>query len=185
LGFRPGLVGGHCIGVDPYYFIYKSEQLGYHSQIISTARKINDDMGRFIVESTIKLLVEAKKAPAKAKVAILGLTFKENCPDCRNSKVADVIERFKEYTIDPIVVDPWAPKEEAKKIYGITLSELEDVKDMDCVVLAVAHDQFKEIGKEKISRLFSEERKPGVFIDVKGVFNRTDFEEDDLLYWRL
>ena len=145
LGFRPGLVGGHCIGVDPYYFTYEAEKLGYHSQIILNGRIVNDGMGAFVAEATIKQLILAGKAPKKAKVAILGLTFKENCPDTRNSKVADVIGKLKEYGIEPLVVDPWASERDAKHEYRVELTRLEELDDLDCIILAVAHNEFKKL----------------------------------------
>ena len=139
LGFRPGLVGGHCIGVDPYYFTYEAEKLGYHSQIILAGRKVNDGMGGFVADAAIKQMILAGKTPKTAKVVILGLTFKENCPDTRNSKVADIIKRLGEYGIKPVVVDPWANARDAEREYGVELRGMEDAKGADCVILAVAH----------------------------------------------
>lgn len=184
LGFRPGLVGGHCIGVDPYYFTYEAEKLGYHSQIILSGRKVNDGMGSFVADATIKQLVLAGKAPKNAKVVILGLTFKENCPDTRNSKVADIIKRLNEYEINPVVVDPWANPRDAMREYGITLSKLEEVKDADCVILAVAHSCFKELTVADLDKLYKAmPQKEKVLIDVKGM--RTTDEMKDYQYWRL
>lgn len=154
LGFYPGLVGGHCIGVDPYYFIYQAEKLGYHSQIILAGRKINDGMGEFVADAVIKKLILADKVVKKAKVVILGITFKENCPDTRNSKVIDIIKRLKEYGNEPIVYDPLADKNDAKEEYGIELVDMKDIKDVDCLVFAVAHDEFKQMSLEKIDTLF-------------------------------
>ncbi|MFR2987772.1 MAG: nucleotide sugar dehydrogenase, partial [Faecalibacillus sp.] len=134
LGFRPGLVGGHCIGVDPYYFTYEAEKLGYHSQIILNGRIVNDSMGAYIADAAVKQMISAGQAPKKSKVVILGLTFKENCPDTRNSKVEDIIKKLKTYGIDPIVVDPWASKEDATHEYGVKLQNLEDIKNADCVI---------------------------------------------------
>ncbi|MBQ4630510.1 MAG: nucleotide sugar dehydrogenase [Clostridia bacterium] len=186
LGFRPGLVGGHCIGVDPYYFIYEAEKLGYHSQIIASGRKINDGMGEFVADAAIKKMIIAGKSPKNAKVVILGLTFKENCPDTRNSKVEDIIKRLKEYGIDPIVVDPWASPEDAMHEYGVTLSSLCEANDADCIVLAVAHNEFKELGLEGMDKLFkSMPNSEKVVIDVKNVFNKDDLEEKGYAYWRL
>ncbi len=145
LGFRPGLVGGHCIGVDPYYFVYEAEKLGYHSQIILAGRKVNDGMGAFVADAAIKPLILAGKAPKNAKVAVLHLTFKENCPDIRNSKVEDILTRLNEYDITPIVIDPWADTKETKREYNVDLSTLEGVCDVDCIILAVGHEQFKAI----------------------------------------
>ena len=186
LGFRPGLVGGHCIGVDPYYFTYEAEKLGYHSQIILSGRKVNDGMGGFVADATIKQLVLAGKAPKSAKVVILGLTFKENCPDTRNSKVADIIKRLNEYEINPVVVDPWANEQDALREYGVTLTKLEDVKGADCIILAVAHTCFKEMPLEKLDELYkSMPQKEKVLIDVKGIYPVTTVKETGVRYWRL
>jgi UDP-N-acetyl-D-galactosamine dehydrogenase len=152
LGFRPGLVGGHCIGVDPYYFTYQAEKLGYHSQIILNGRIVNDSMGKYVADSAIKKMIEAGQAPKHSKVVILGLTFKENCPDLRNSKVYDVIKRLNEYDINPVVVDPWANDDEAKHEYNITLAKLEEVTDADCVIVAVAHNEFKALGLDAVKK---------------------------------
>lgn len=150
LKFYPGLVGGHCIGVDPYYLTYKAEQMGYHSQIILSGRRINDDMGKYVAESLVKNLIKADIPVKNAKVAILGFTFKENCPDTRNTKVIDIYKELGEYGITPIVVDPAADADEAKRLYGITFGTMEDVKDMDAVLVAVAHHAFQDL-KKRIS----------------------------------
>ena len=186
LGFRPGLVGGHCIGVDPYYFTYEAEKLGYHSQIILSGRKVNDGMGEFVADATIKELIKAGKAPKNCKVAILGLTFKENCPDTRNSKVEDIIKRLEEYDICPLVVDPWASDRDAMKEYGVTLTRLDDVKDVDCIILAVAHDEFKNLKLNELKKLYatgSDDEK--VLIDVKGIHSVEELKESGMRYWRL
>ena len=187
LGFRPGLVGGHCIGVDPYYFTYEAEKLGYHSQIILSGRKVNDGMGEFIANATIKQLILADKAPKKSKIAILGLTFKENCPDIRNSKVEDIINELAKYEINPMVIDPWATKEDAKKEYNIELTNFNDVKDVDCIILAVAHDQFKALTWEKIDSLYKtfDDNKQKVLIDVKGLRKIEEATDMGYRYWRL
>ena len=181
LGFRPGLVGGHCIGVDPYYFTYEAEKLGYHSQIILNGRIVNDGMGAFIAESTIKQLVLAGKAPAKCKVVKLGLTFKENCPDTRNSKVADVIKKLNEYGINPQVVDPWASATDAKREYDVDLVSLKDIHDVDCVILAVAHNEFKGLDFGKLYNSDGEK----VLIDVKSLLNKEEIKAAGYRYWRL
>lgn len=186
LGFRPGLVGGHCIGVDPYYFTYEAEKLGYHSQIILAGRKVNDGMGSFVADATIKQLVLAGKKVTDSKVAILGLTFKENCPDTRNSKVVDIILRLNEYGIDPVIVDPCASEHDAMNEYGVTLTSLSDLKDVDCLILAVAHDEFKALTLDDIDALYAEipdEEK--VLIDVKSILNKCDVEKTGYRYWRL
>ena len=187
LGFRPGLVGGHCIGVDPYYFTYEAEKLGYHSQIILSGRKVNDGMGQFVADAAIKQMIKAEMSPKKAKVVILGLTFKENCPDTRNSKVEDIIKRLGEYDITPLVVDPWASQADAMKEYGVTLTALEDVSDADCVIVAVAHNEFKAMSLDSIKALFktdiSDDKK--VLIDVKGLYSVKDLKASGMSYWRL
>lgn len=186
LGFRPGLVGGHCIGVDPYYFTYEAEKLGYHSQIILSGRKVNDGMGAFVADSTIKQLILAGKAPKNSTVVILGLTFKENCPDTRNSKVEDIINRLKEFDINPIVVDPWASERDAMHEYGVVLTKLEDVVDADCVILAVAHDKFKNMGLDELEKLYVVgENDTKVLIDVKSILDRNIVEDAGYRYWRL
>ncbi len=185
LGFRPGLVGGHCIGVDPYYFTYEAEKLGYHSQIILNGRIVNDSMGKYVADTSVRKMIEAGQAPKKSKVAILGLTFKENCPDTRNSKVDDIIKRLNEYGIEPVVVDPWASERDAKNEYGVTLTKLEDAKDADCVIVAVAHNEFKALGLEGIKRLFNRSDCGKVLIDVKGLYKVDELKKSGLLWWRL
>ena len=187
LGFRPGLVGGHCIGVDPYYFTYEAEKLGYHSQIILSGRKVNDGMGSFVADATIKQLVLAGKAPKECKIVIMGMTFKENCPDIRNSKVDDIIKRLNEYDITPIVVDPWANPKEAEKEYGIILTEMTNVSDADCLILAVSHDEFVKLTWEQIGKTYKEEVpiKERVLIDVKGIKNLKEARAQGYRYWRL
>lgn len=186
LGFRPGLVGGHCIGVDPYYFTYEAEKLGYHSQIILSGRKVNDGMGAFIADAAIKQMILAGMAPKIAKVAILGLTFKENCPDIRNSKVVDIINRLKEYSIEPLVSDPWADKNESKKEYGIELTNFNELNNIDCLIVAVAHDEFKNISIEQLNNLFeNNENGKNVIIDVKSIFSKNEIDPKKYCYWRL
>lgn len=186
LGFRPGLVGGHCIGVDPYYFTYEAEKLGYHSQIILSGRKVNDSMGSFIADATIKELIKAGKAPKKCKVAILGLTFKENCPDTRNSKVEDIIKRMGEYDINPIVVDPWANPRDAMHEYRVQLTDLDDVSDVDCIILAVAHEKFKSLSLDELKNKYKySEDKEKVLIDVKGLYTVKELDASGMRYWRL
>lgn len=186
LGFRPGLVGGHCIGVDPYYFTYEAEKLGYHSQIILSGRKVNDGMGQFVADMTMKQMILAGKTPKMAKVIILGLTFKENCPDIRNSKVEDIIKRLREFAIEPVVVDPWVKSEEAQKEYGVSVAQLEEVKDADCVVLAVAHDEFKNLSWEQMDAMFKDgPMDEKVLVDVKGIRERKEAKRLRYRYWRL
>ena len=186
LGFRPGLVGGHCIGVDPYYFTYQAEKLGYHSQIILNGRIVNDSMGRFVADAAVKNMITVGQAPKKSKVVILGLTFKENCPDTRNSKVDDIIKRLNEYGIQPIVVDPWASDRDAMHEYGVVLTKIEDVKDADCVIVAVAHDEFRALALDDIKKLFKAcDDGEKVLIDVKGIYKISELEASGMKYWRL
>lgn len=186
LGFRPGLVGGHCIGIDPYYFTYEAEKLGYHSQIVTAGRKVNDGMGEFVADAAIKKMILAGKVVRDAKVVIWGLAFKENCPDIRNSKVEDIINRLKEYGVAPIVVDPWVSAVEAKKEYDIELAKLEDVNNADCIIVAVAHDEFKKLSIENFHTFFVDGGKGGkVLIDVKSLYNRKEAEQQGFLYWGL
>lgn len=186
LGFRPGLVGGHCIGVDPYYFTYQAEKLGYHSQIILNGRIVNDSMGAFVADAAVKMMIKAGKAPKKAKVVIMGLTFKENCPDTRNSKVNDIIKHLGTYEIDPIVVDPWADEKDAAREYGVTLCDFSNVAEADCIIIAVAHKEFKEIGLEKLNSIFKNvPQDEKVLIDVKGIYEIEDVKKVGFTYWRL
>ena len=186
LGFRPGLVGGHCIGVDPYYFTYEAEKLGYHSQIILNGRIVNDGMGAFVADAAIKQMILAGKNVRVAKVVILGLTFKENCPDTRNSKVEDIIVRLNEYGISPVVVDPWANKDDALREYGVELKGLDDAKQADCIIVAVAHNEFKALSLDDIKayyRTMPDEEK--VLIDVKGLYAIDDLKASGVRFWRL
>ena len=186
LGFYPGLVGGHCIGVDPYYFIYEAEKLGYHSQIIASGRKINDGMGRFVADAIIKKLIQANKIAKQAKVVILGVVFKENCPDTRNSKVVDIIEVLQEYGIVPLVVDPEADAKEVQQEYGIELTDINNIQDIDCLVLAVAHDVFKQLSKEQMESFFGDfANDEKIIIDVKSVLDKQFINELGYSYWRL
>lgn len=186
LGFRPGLVGGHCIGVDPYYFVYEAEKLGYHSQIISAGRKVNDGMGAFVADAIIKQLVLAEKVVRNARVTIFGLTFKENCPDIRNSKVEDIIKRLKEFGIQPLICDPWVNKAEAKKEYDVELCEVEQVAEMYCLVFAVGHDQFKNFDYATIDKMFKKmPNKQKIIIDVKSILDKDYFLSAGYSFWRL
>jgi UDP-N-acetyl-D-glucosamine/UDP-N-acetyl-D-galactosamine dehydrogenase len=186
LRFYPGLVGGHCIGVDPYYFVYQAEKLGYHSQIILSGRKINDGMGSFVADSIIKKLILANKVVKKSKVVILGLTFKENCPDTRNSKVEDIIKRLNEYGIEPVVVDPQADAHDAKHEYDVDLVGIDTIKDADCLVFAVAHNEFKNLSWDKIDDMFCRcENDEKVIIDVKSILDKEEIKTRGYSYWRL
>ncbi len=187
LGFKPGLVGGHCIGVDPYYLTNMAEKLGYHSQIILNGRKINDSMGAFVADAAIKQMIEAGKAPVKARVIILGITFKENCPDTRNSKVYDVIKRLKEYDIHPLVTDPWADPAIAKHEYGVDLIPFEDVRDADCVIVAVGHNEFRSLSMLQLKGFFKPKLKDKqkVLIDVKSLYRMDELKASGMRFWRL
>ena len=183
LKFYPGLVGGHCIGVDPYYLTYKAEMLGYHSQIILSGRRINDDMGRYCAENCVKNLIAADKNVKTAKVAILGFTFKENCPDTRNTKVIDIVHELLEYGISPVIVDPEADAEEANRLYGIDIVDINSLKDMDAVILAVAHTKFNNFTVSEMDKLYGKGKK--VLLDIKGILNRGEYEAAGYKYWRL
>ncbi|MGX7109225.1 nucleotide sugar dehydrogenase [Facklamia miroungae] len=187
LGFSPGLVGGHCIGVDPYYFVYEAENLGYHSQIILSGRQINDQMGEFIGDKLIKLMVKAGKKVTDAQIVILGLTFKEHTPDTRNSKVADIINYLRAFNIEPLVVDPWADPRDAKAEYDVDLTDLGQVQDADAVIFAVAHEEFKQLNNAKIESLFNPAlpTKERVLMDVKSIVDATYFKEAGYTFWRL
>ena len=187
LGFKPGLVGGHCIGVDPYYLTNVAERLGYHSQIILNGRKVNDSMGAFVADAAIKQMIEAGQAPKKAKVVILGITFKENCPDTRNSKVNDIIKRLEEYEIIPQVTDPWADPEIAKHEYGVDLIPFEEVKDADCVIVAVGHKEFRSLSMAQIKKFFRDDLKDEekVLIDVKSLYRMDELKASGMRFWRL
>ena len=186
LGFRPGLVGGHCIGVDPYYFTYEAEKLGYHSQIILNGRIVNDSMGAYVADAAIKKMISVGQAPKTSKVVIFGLTFKENCPDTRNSKVEDIIKQLHTYGIDPVVVDPWADKKDAMKEYGIELKTLEEAHDADCIIVAVGHDEFKKMSLDEIKTYFkSVDDSKKVLLDVKGLYKVADLKKAGVSYWRL
>ncbi|MBQ5994443.1 MAG: nucleotide sugar dehydrogenase [Clostridia bacterium] len=186
LKFYPGLVGGHCIGVDPYYLTYKAESLGYHSQIILSGRRINDDMGKYVAESTVKNLIKADVSIKNARVAILGFTFKENCPDTRNTKIIDIYNELLEYGIRARIADPEADADEAKRLYGIEFEDVSDITDCDAVILAVSHESFKGLGPADFDRLFKKaDNSEKVLVDVKGLLDRDEYEKAGYNYWRL
>lgn len=185
LKFTPGLVGGHCIGVDPYYFVYEAEKLGYHSQIITSGRKINDGMAKFIVNSTINNMIRGNQRVLTSKIGIFGLTFKENCPDTRNSKVFDIIDEFKSLGILPLIHDPYVDKDQLKKEKGINLSDFYDIKNLDVLIIAVSHNFYtafsSEIWKEKLKPF--DESTP-VLVDIKSITGNLK-DSRDLIYWSL
>lgn len=185
LKFFPGLVGGHCIGVDPYYLTYKAEQLGYHSQIILSGRRINDDMGKYVAESLVKNLIKADIPVKCARVAIFGFTFKENCPDTRNTKVIDIVNELKEYGITPLITDPVADRDEAEREYGISFVQESEIHDMDAVILAVSHREYETITVEQTDRLYGAGDRKKVMADIKGMLDREAYEKAGYLYWRL
>ena len=182
LNFQPGLVGGHCIGIDPYYITYKADLAGYHSQIILSGRRVNDNMGKYVGENIIKQLINSDVNVKHAKVAVLGLTFKENCPDTRNTKVVDIISELKEYGINPVVCDPVADAAEAKKLYGIEFVSLDSIRNMDAVIIAVAHNTFKNLNFDELNKLFGNNK---ILVDIKGVMNRDEALSHGYQYWRL
>ena len=186
LGFHPGLVGGHCIGVDPYYFIYEAERLGYHSRLISAGRQINDDMPSFVGENIIKQLVLAGKRVRDAKVVFFGVTFKENCPDVRNSKVTDIISYLEEYGITPVLTDGRADKEDFERTYGCRLSDLSEATEADCIVLSVAHKEYRERTLKEWDSFFKDgENRNKVIIDVKSILDKKEVLAEGYCYWRL
>lgn len=187
LGFRPGLVGGHCIGVDPYYLTNAAEKIGYHSQIILNGRKVNDSMGLYVADAAIKQMIEAGMAPKKATVLILGITFKEDCPDTRNSKVVDIIHRLKEFDINPIVTDSWADSNVAKHEYGVDLVAYDEIPKADCVIVAVGHSQYRSMSMMQLKELFKNDLpdEEKVLIDVKSLYRIDELKASRMRYWRL
>ena len=187
LGFKPGLVGGHCIGIDPYYLTNAAEKLGYHSQIILNGRKVNDSMGAYVADAAIKEMIEAGLAPKKATVVVLGITFKENCPDTRNSKVVDIINRLKDYDIHPIVTDAWADKEVAREEYKVDLVPFDELPKADCVIVAVGHDEFRSMSLMQLKDLFKDETpdEEKVLVDVKSLYRMDELKASGMRFWRL
>jgi UDP-N-acetyl-D-galactosamine dehydrogenase len=183
LKFNPGLVGGHCIGVDPYYLTYKAEMLGYHSQIILSGRRINDEMGKYIAQNLVKLLIANDKQVKNANVAIVGFTFKENCPDTRNTRVIDIVEELKEYGINPVISDVYADKEEIINFYGIEMKDLSAVKNMDAIIFAVAHNEYKSLTEEQISNMYRDSNR--IIMDIKGMYDKDIYEKLGYTFWRL
>ncbi|NZA40469.1 nucleotide sugar dehydrogenase, partial [Eubacterium callanderi] len=184
LNFFPGLVGGHCIGVDPYYLTYKAEQLGYHSQIILSGRRINDDMGKYVAENIVKQLLRKDISVKNARVAILGFTFKEDCPDTRNTKVIDIVKELRDYGIEPILCDPEADAEEAKREYSVTFTDYKDLKALDLMVIAVAHQSFKDKTLKDFDKLY-QNPEAKILMDLKGILDKQICEKQNYTYWRL
>ncbi|MCL2247766.1 MAG: nucleotide sugar dehydrogenase [Oscillospiraceae bacterium] len=179
LKFQPGLVGGHCIGVDPYYLTYKAQQEGYHPQVILAGRRINDDMGRYIAENAIKQLILMGKEVCRSKFAVLGFTFKEDCPDTRNTRVIDVVRELESYGLNPLIADPVADAAEACEHYGVSLVAQEEIDGADCLIVAVAHKVFTGIRLEKFLS------PGGLLVDVKGLFDPNVVKQAGYRYWRL
>ncbi len=182
--FYPGLVGGHCIGVDPYYLTYKAKLAGYNSQVILSGRNINDSMGKYIAEKTIKLLIQAGTQIKNANVAILGITFKENCPDIRNSKIIDIIKELKEFGVNVLISDPLANSEEVLQQYNLTLTDINEISNLDALIIAVSHDFYKLFSLDSLNKFFNPSITP-VLIDVKGLFEKDKAKNLNYLYWRL
>lgn len=193
---NPGLVGGHCIGVDPYYLIHRAKEVGVESKVIAAGRNINDGMAKYIAENTVKSLIKANKRVKNAKVAVLGLTFKEDCPDTRNTKVVDIIDELKDYGVNVLATDPVACKEEIKEEYGIDMVSMEDIKDVDAIILAVSHHNYREMSIKDFAHLYrsetldevaaaKDEVEKDVFIDVKGIMDKHCVDSDTMVYWRL
>ena len=183
LSFRPGLVGGHCIGVDPYYLTYKAESIGYRPEVILAGRRINDNMGKYIAERAIKMMIAADIQVRKARVAVLGLSFKENVPDLRNTRVIDIINELKDYGVEVLAHDPLADPEEARQYYNIELVSLKDIKDVDAVVLAVAHRNYQEMGLKRIAGLCRQGHP--ILLDIKAIFEPETASSTGINYWRL
>ncbi|WP_214846264.1 nucleotide sugar dehydrogenase [Exiguobacterium sp. S90] len=184
LNFSPGLVGGHCIGVDPYYLTHKAEKLGYRSQIILSGRRINDDMGKYVVENLVKKLIQQDVPVKEAKVGILGFTFKENCPDTRNTKVIDIVTELNEYGINPLIADPVADQKEAEHEYGIRFVEMDNFKDLDAIIVAVSHQEFKMLNLTQIEKMFSDKGK-GILIDIKATISKEVVSKLNSTFWSL
>ncbi|MCH3950622.1 MAG: nucleotide sugar dehydrogenase [Acidaminococcus sp.] len=187
LGFYPGLVGGHCIGIDPYYFVYKAETLGYHSQVVSAGRRINNGMAGFVARQVLTMLLKAKIDVCRANIFLLGMTFKEDCPDVRNSRSYDVYEEFNKCGLSPRIVDPCADAEEVERLYGLKLTPMEEVHDADCLVFLVRHEAFRKLTPEQVDAFFRSPKagQQKVLVDVKGMYERKDFEQKHFLYWSL
>jgi len=194
---NPGLVGGHCIGVDPYYLIHREKEIGVESQVIAAGRKINDGMAKYVAENTVKSLIKANKRVKGAKVALLGITFKEDCPDTRNTKVIDIIKELKEYKIEVVVTDPVADKNELREEYGLEVKEIENINNMDAVILTVSHSEYRNMNINDFCKLYTandvlsevavtkDDVEKNVFIDVKGIVEKDIIDKDRFVYWRL
>lgn len=184
LGFYPGLVGGHCIGIDSYYYINLAKKIKESSQIVEVSRSVNDSIPDYIIKSTIKKLIQENVNIKSANILIMGITFKENCNDIRNSKVLDIINILKEYSINPIVVDDIVDKQLVKKLYNIDILNIEDVKDIDCIIAAVKHKEFSDLSLEQLNSMYRNKNRR-ILVDVKGMFDTKQMEQEGYVYWRL
>ncbi len=184
LPFRPGLVGGHCIGVDPYYLTTKAEEIGFHPQVILAGRKINDSMGKFLAETTVKQMINAGSMVKNSRVGIMGLTFKENVPDLRNTKVVDVVDELRSFGVNVLVHDPLADPEESREEYGLDTVSMDDLHDLEALILAVSHDEYREFDPDAIKALFRDPEK-AIVVDVKGFFDRKTLADAGIAHWRL
>jgi UDP-N-acetyl-D-galactosamine dehydrogenase len=194
---NPGLVGGHCIGVDPYYLIHRAKEVGVESKVIAAGRKINDGMAKYVAENTVKSLIKANKRVKGAKVLVMGITFKEDCPDIRNTKIVDIIKELKEYEIEVLVTDPIAGKNEISHEYGFELGNISHIVGMDAIILAVSHSEYRNMNINDFSKLYSvnheldevaidkELESKNVFIDIKGIMDKDSVDKDKFVYWRL
>ena len=185
LDFKPGLVGGHCIGVDPYYLTHRAEEMGYHSQVILSGRRINDDMGKYVAENLVKRLIAASIPVKGARVAILGFTFKENCPDTRNTRVIDIVRELTEYGVESVVHDPVADQAEMERLYGVACAPASELRGLDGVVVATGHDAFRGLGPDDLAAMYADSSKTKVLFDVKGIYDKGVFERAGFDYWRL
>lgn len=187
LGFYPGLVGGHCIGIDPYYFVYQAERLGYHSQVVSAGRRINNSMSEFVARQTLTMLLRSKIDICRANIFLLGMTFKEDCPDVRNSRSYDVYREFLNCGLQPKLVDPAADAEDFTRLYGLKLTPMEEVHDADCIVFLVQHKAFRALTPDQVEALYRQP-KPGqqkVLVDVKGMYDSEEYRKRGFVYWSL
>ena len=183
LPFKPGMVGGHCIGVDPYYLTHKAEMVGYNPQVILAGRRINDNMSRYVGKCVIKKMVQNRIDLSSAKIAVLGVTFKENCPDIRNSKVVDLIRELESWGVDVVIADPWADPAEVKQEYGLNLVSFDDLKDLDSIVVAVGHNEFRALSATDLMELTSSQNP--VVADVKGLYQRESLIDAGFTVFRL
>lgn len=187
LDFKPGLVGGHCIGIDPYYLTYEAQKLGYHSEVILSGRRINDNMGQYIAGCIVKKMLEMNNSVRGAKIGIFGFSFKENCPDIRNTKVIDIVRELEEYRVKYVIVDPVADISGAKSLYGVDIVEVSEVEEesLDAIIIAVAHDTFYQYTPAHWNRYYKKEISHKIIADVKGIYEKQEYEKQGYTYWSL